>query len=88
MARIDLPTREIVEQMRHYQTHQSTFFEELIVRAGIQQYTEARYNDILALVKEIFPLTCELQVGDMMNAGWATKRDELLQRARRFLMDD
>ncbi len=59
----------------------------LVNQADIQAYTENLYNQLVALAYEGIAFLNELQEGQVITREWIVRRDELIRRAERLILD-
>jgi hypothetical protein len=78
---------QIVAEMERHEVAQEALQRALITRAQLQAWSEQQYNDLVELAKEGIEFFSEAQVGDVVTADWIEQRDELVARARRFIID-
>ncbi len=59
----------------------------LATQAELQAYTEDLYNQLVQLAYEGMDFLNTLQAGDVVSPEWIARRDELLIKARRLVLD-
>lgn len=80
--------QELLTQMQHHHSLWNTLFEDLVTRANIQHYTEQQCTELLELLRQSIMMVGTLQKGDSIDEAWVDRRNDLLQQARRFLLDE
>ncbi len=59
----------------------------VVVRAELQSYTEDLYNQLVQLAYEGIEFLAQLEVGQVVDANLLARRDELVARAQRMVLD-
>ncbi len=59
----------------------------LVTQADIQAYTEKLYNQLVALTYEGIDFLKEVQEGQIITAEWIERRDALIRRSERLILD-
>lgn len=59
----------------------------LVNQADIQAYTENLYNQLVVLAYEGIAFLDELHEGQVITAEWIARRDELIHRAEKLILD-
>ena len=65
----------------------SELSQEIATRADLQAYTENLYNQLVSLAYEGMDFLRNMELGQMISPEWIIKRDELLNRAERLILD-
>ncbi|HZR41748.1 MAG TPA: hypothetical protein VFB12_16630 [Ktedonobacteraceae bacterium] len=82
-----LSVDQIVVEIERHKVALEALQRALITRAQLQAWSEKQYNDLVELAKEGIEFFSEAQVGDVVTTDWIEQRDELVARARRFIID-
>ena len=59
----------------------------LVTRARLKHYIQTQYAALVELAREWMAVLVSLQVGETIAPEWVERRDALVRRARRFLLD-
>lgn len=78
---------QLLETSRTQQAQHIDLWDMLVTRAQLQYYTEAEYTALMKLVHEEIAFLASLQAGDVITPEWIKQKDELAERANRFLQD-
>jgi hypothetical protein len=78
---------EILAAIRAQQAQRDALRDMLVTRARLEHYTETQYAALVELAREWMDVLASMQVGDAISPEWIARRDELVQRAGRFLSD-
>ncbi|QBD78557.1 hypothetical protein EPA93_22195 [Ktedonosporobacter rubrisoli] len=81
-------TQQLLNSMFRIQKEWEEHFNELVTRAQLQAITESMYNELVRVARESIELLTQVQPGDTIPKEWGTKRDELVARAKEFIIDD
>ncbi|HEY7417319.1 MAG TPA: hypothetical protein VH593_19200 [Ktedonobacteraceae bacterium] len=87
MSKHDQPVEMVLAAIKKQQEQLNELHEVLITRARLQEYTEQQFNALVDVARGGIELVERLQVGDTVPPDWATRRDELVERARRLIQD-
>jgi hypothetical protein len=65
----------------------SELSQEVVTRADLQAYTEDLYNQLVSLAYEGMDFLRNTELGQVISPEWIIKRDELINRAERLVLD-
>ncbi len=71
---------QIVSRIQQNQREIEMFLGPLFTRARVQEYTEEKYNELLALLQETVPLLEGFLVGDTITPEWVIKSSEVVRK--------
>jgi hypothetical protein len=77
----------MVSAIRSHQEASTSLQDSLFTRARLQEYTETQFNALARVARDGIELVQSLAEGDVVNADWIIRRDELVELARRLIQD-
>src|SRR2546421_185209 len=83
----DKTTRQLITDIVRLLKPVSELSQEIVTRADLQAYTEDLYNQLVSLAYEGMDFLRNMELGQIISPEWVTKRDELLNRAERLILD-
>jgi hypothetical protein len=83
----DMYLSQILAEIKKHQTALNALQEVLSTRAQLQEYTEFQFDALVKVVQEGIDLINTVREGDTIGPEWITRRDELVERARRIIED-
>lgn len=75
-----MSVEQIAARVRQNQREIDMFLEPLFTRARVQEYTEEKYTELLALLQETLPLLKEFLVGDTVTLEWINRSSEVVRK--------
>ncbi len=83
----DKTTRQLLMEIMQSLKPVSELSQEIVTRADLQTYTENLYNQLVSLAYECMDFLRNTELGQIISPEWITKRDELVSRAERLVLD-
>src|SRR4051794_25562227 len=83
----DKTTRQLLVDILGLLKPVSELSQEIVTRADLQSYTEDLYNQLVSVAYEGMDFLRNIELGQVISPEWLIKRDELLNRAERLLLD-
>jgi hypothetical protein len=83
----DRTTRQLLADILGLLKPVSELSQEIVTRADLQSYTEDLYNQLVSVAYEGMDFLRNIELGQVISSEWLIKRDELLNRAERLLLD-
>ena len=59
----------------------------IVMQAELQSYSENLYNQLVQLAYEGIGFLEEFKAGDVVSEEWIAKRDDIVARAQRLILD-
>ncbi|GER88073.1 hypothetical protein KDW_22350 [Dictyobacter vulcani] len=83
----DKTVRQLVEEIHQQLKPLSELSTSVVMQAELQSYTEDLYNQLVQICYEGIDFLSKLEVGQVVTAEYVTRRDELVSKARRLILD-
>jgi hypothetical protein len=78
---------EILAAVRAQQAQRDALRDMLVTRAKLENYTETQYAALVELAREWMDVLASVQAGETITPEWIARRDDVVRRAGRFLLD-
>lgn len=83
----DKTTSQLLADMVQLLKPVSELSQEVVTRADLQAYTENLYNQLVSLAYEGIDFLRNTELEQVISPEWIAKRDELVSRAERLVLD-
>lgn len=83
----DKTVKQLVAEIQQQLKPISELSASIIVQAELQSYTEDLYNQLVQIAYEGIEFLAQLEVGQVITTDWLARRDELVGRAQRLILD-
>ena len=83
----DLTVHQTLLKMHELQGHLRTLQDAIVVRAKLQEVTEGKYDELVQVVRNCTTLLQTCSTGQVIDACWLARRDELVQQAQQYVLD-
>jgi hypothetical protein len=82
----DLTVAQTIERMNGLEVTAKKLQEEgVVMRAKLLEVTEGQYDEIIPIVVEMNAFLHRCRVGDRVDAAWVRRRDEIMEKMRKYV---